>query len=44
MKRITIALAAAGLLGSHASVHAQIKLKHKFTEGRKPTKNNYVRV
>jgi len=44
MKRIAIALAVAGLLSSHAIVHAQIKLKHKFPEDRKTTNNNYVKV
>jgi hypothetical protein len=44
MKRIALVLAAAALLNSPSLLHAQIKLEHKFPDGRKTTANSYVKV
>ncbi|MBC8353552.1 MAG: hypothetical protein H8E66_16255 [Planctomycetes bacterium] len=44
MKRISLTLAAALLLISPSLLQAQVKLEHKFPDGRKTTANSYVKV
>ena len=44
MKRIALTLAAALLLNPSSLLHAQVKLEHKFPDGRKSTVNTYVKV
>lgn len=44
MNRIALALAAATLSITPSLLHAQVKLAHKFPDGRKTTANSYVKV
>jgi len=44
MKRLALSLAAVALLSPLTVLQAQVKLEHKFPDGRKTTVNTYVRV